>query len=43
VPWTAVGIAALAALAGLGRAGMARRRERDTAGDQPAELLSDRS
>jgi apolipoprotein N-acyltransferase len=39
VPWTAVGIAALAALAGLARGGSARRRSRRTAADQPAELL----
>ncbi|MGH3304951.1 MAG: apolipoprotein N-acyltransferase [Streptosporangiaceae bacterium] len=40
VPWTAVGIAALAALAGLGRALIGRRRGRDTTG-QSAEMLTD--
>jgi apolipoprotein N-acyltransferase len=42
VPWTAVGIAALAALAGLGRAALTRRRGGRTAADQSAELLTDR-
>ncbi len=42
VPWTAVGIAALAAMAGLGRATIARRRRRDAAAQHSAELLTDR-
>ena len=42
VPWTAVGIAALAALAGLRRASIARRRSRDTAAEPSAEMLTDR-
>jgi apolipoprotein N-acyltransferase len=41
VPWTAVGIAALAALAGLARGASARRRGRGTRADQRAELLPD--
>jgi len=41
VPWTAVGIAALAALAGLARGASARRRGGRTAAGQPAELLTD--
>jgi apolipoprotein N-acyltransferase len=41
VPWTAVGIAALAALAGLVRGASARRRGRGTHADHPAELLRD--
>jgi apolipoprotein N-acyltransferase len=41
VPWTAVGIAALAALAGLGRGASARRRGRSAGADRPAELLTD--
>jgi apolipoprotein N-acyltransferase len=40
VPWTAVGIAALAAL-GLARGAAARRRGRGTTADQAAELLTD--
>jgi apolipoprotein N-acyltransferase len=39
VPWTAVGIAALAALAGLARGASARRRGGGTAAERPAELL----
>jgi apolipoprotein N-acyltransferase len=41
VPWTAVGIAALAALAGLARGASARRKARRTAAEPPAQLLSD--
>ncbi len=41
VPWTAVGIAALAALAGLSRATIARRRRRDAVTGQSAEILTD--
>jgi len=41
VPWTAVAIAALAALAGLGRGASARRKGRGPAADQPAEQLTD--
>jgi apolipoprotein N-acyltransferase len=41
VPWTAVGIAILAALAGLRLGVSARRRSRSEAAGQPAEQLSD--
>jgi apolipoprotein N-acyltransferase len=41
VPWTAVGIAAVAALAGLGGAAVARRRGRDAGSDQSPEVLTD--
>jgi apolipoprotein N-acyltransferase len=41
VAWTAVGIAALAALAGFGRGVSARRRSKRTAAGQPTELLTD--
>jgi apolipoprotein N-acyltransferase len=41
VPWTAVGIAALAALAGLTRGASARRKGRGTAAGQPTEQLTD--
>jgi apolipoprotein N-acyltransferase len=41
VPWTAVGIAALAALAGLARTGSARRRSRDQGAHGKAGLLAD--
>jgi apolipoprotein N-acyltransferase len=41
VPWTAVAIVVLAALAGLRRGTSARQRRRTEAADQPAELLSD--
>jgi apolipoprotein N-acyltransferase len=41
VPWTAVGIAALAALAGLSRAGIARRRSHGPTAGQTAEVLTD--
>jgi len=39
VPWTAVGIAALAALAGLARGASARRKGSGTTAERPAELL----
>jgi apolipoprotein N-acyltransferase len=41
VPWSAVGIAALAAMAGLSRASIARRRSRGTA-EPSAEVLTER-
>jgi apolipoprotein N-acyltransferase len=41
VPWTAVGIAALAALAGLARTGSARRRSSDQGAHGKAGLLAD--
>jgi apolipoprotein N-acyltransferase len=41
VPWTAVAIAALAALAGLARGIVGRRRARDQIGAGSAEILSD--
>jgi apolipoprotein N-acyltransferase len=41
VPWTAAGIAALAALAGLARGASARRRGRQIASDQQGELRTD--
>lgn len=41
VPWSAVGIAALAALVGLSRAVIARRRGRGTTTEETAEVLSD--
>jgi apolipoprotein N-acyltransferase len=41
VPWTAVGIAALAALAGLARGASARRRGSRTAADQQDKLRTD--
>jgi apolipoprotein N-acyltransferase len=41
VPWTAVGIAAVAALFGLAGAAVARRRSRDAGTEQSAEVLSD--
>jgi len=42
VPWTAVGIAALAALAGLSRVAIARRRSGQAAAERSAELIPDR-
>jgi apolipoprotein N-acyltransferase len=41
VPWTAVGIAAVAALAGLGGAAATRRRSHSAGTDQSAEVLTD--
>jgi apolipoprotein N-acyltransferase len=41
VPWTAVAIAALAALAGLGRGVASRRRVRGQRGERSTELLTD--
>jgi apolipoprotein N-acyltransferase len=41
VPWTAVGIAAMAALAGLGGAAVARRRSHDSGTEESAEVLTD--
>jgi apolipoprotein N-acyltransferase len=41
VPWAAVGIAALAALAGLARGESARRKRKGTAAGQPTEQLTD--
>jgi apolipoprotein N-acyltransferase len=41
VPWTAVAIAALAALSGLRRGATSRRRARGKAGERSAEILTD--
>ncbi len=41
VPWTAVGVAALAALFGLSGAAIARRRSRNDGAEQSAEVLTD--